>query len=129
MIIKDANGKYELKVDQARGIVYESFDGLLKGEDINNLHNDYVNKIYPLIKGKKWVKVSDMTGYKTSNIVDESDTHLAWCVANGMVPGAIIVESAIVKMQMNRASKNSDSAPTAFTTVAEADSWLKTKGF
>lgn len=129
MTIKDVNGKYELKVDAARGIVYERYDGLLKAEDIDNMHNDYVTKVLPLLKGKSWTKCSDMKNYKTSNIVDESEKHLNWCNQNGMKPGAILVDSAIVKMQMNRAAKNNALAPTAFTDEQEADAWLKTQGF
>ncbi|ABW18435.1 hypothetical protein [Alkaliphilus oremlandii] len=125
MIIKDSKGSYELKVDAARGIVYETFNGFLNME---SMHNDYVNKVFPLIKGKKWTKCSDLRNYKTTTLND-GDTHLEWCTKNGMVPGAIIVASAIVKMQMNRLGKTSNSDPVAFDNLEEADAWLKSQGF
>ncbi|MGX8794522.1 hypothetical protein ACR6HW_00300 [Fusibacter sp. JL298sf-3] len=129
MIIKHPKGKYELKVDQKRRIVYESFDGLLKPEDINQMHDDYLKKIYPMFRGKQWTKCSDLRNYQTSQIVDESDKHLHWCHDNGMVPGAILVDSTIVKFQMKRVSKDNDLMPTPFSSMEEAENWLKGQGF
>ncbi|QUH21485.1 hypothetical protein [Alkaliphilus sp. B6464] len=125
MVIKDSKGTYELKVDANRGIVYETFNGFL---DIESMHKDYVSKVASLLKGKKWAKCSDLRNYKTTTL-DGGDTHLNWCLENGMKQGAIIVESSIIKMQMNRLSKGSNTQPTAFTTLEEADAWLKSQGF
>ena len=125
MIIKDAKGTYELKVDTQRGIVYETFNGFL---DMDSMHKDYVAKVGPLLKGKKWAKCSDMINYKTTTL-DDGSAHLAWCLENGMQQGAIIVASAIVKMQMNRMGKDSKINPVAFESLEEADTWLKSQGF
>lgn len=129
MLIKDTNGKYELKVDANRGVIYEKNIDFWKEEDFVRFHNEYITKIYPLIKGKKWVKCSDLRAYKTSNIVDSLNGHLKWCKDNGFVGGAIILDSAIVKMQISRSSKSLGIEPVPFDNLEEADKWLKSQGF
>lgn len=129
MVIKDVKGMYELTVDTTRNIVKEKMIGFLKDEDLERYHKEYENKIVPLFKGKKWTKLSDLTQFKASSISESGNKHLAWCFKNGMEPGAIVVENAIVKMQMNRLSKGNNVSPTAFTSVDEADAWLKAQGF
>ncbi len=128
MLIKDTQGKYEIKVDKQRRVIYERCIGLLKEEDTQRLHNEYMKKIVPLFNGKSWAKCSDLRNYKTSTVVDAMNTHINWCEQHGLVTGAIIVDQMIVKMQMNRVSKNTVQ-PTAFKSVEEADKWLKEQGF
>lgn len=130
MLINDTKGMYELKVDKVRNIVYENFSGkILSGEDLERMHSDYVSKVKPALKSGAWTKCSDMRNYKTSNIVEEAKKHLTWCFESGMKEGAIIVESAIVKMQMKRAAKDSGVEPNIFINEQEADTWLKSVGF
>lgn len=131
MIIKDINGMYELTVDTSKRIVYEKPNGLWTVDDYLRMHSEYVNKIFPLLKGKTWVKCSDLRDYKTSNIVSEANNHLTACVENGFIGGAIIVDSPIVKMQMNRASKDTGLklGPVAFTDPKEAEQWIASQQF
>ncbi|RKD34670.1 hypothetical protein [Thermohalobacter berrensis] len=129
MIIKDTQGKYEVKVNTNRNIVYEKLIGLFKDEDMERYHEEFKNKIAPALKGQKWTKCTDLREYKTSSITETGKKHLEWCKKNGMVPGAIIVSSAVVKMQMNRIAREDKLAPTAFTDEKEADAWLKEQGF
>lgn len=121
---------YELKVDVSRGIVFEVLKGLWQPEDFKKYDETYRNEIVPLFKGKKWAKCSDLCDYKTSPVVgQQANAHLEWCFKNNIGAGAIIVSSALVKMQMNNAAKGSGVNPTAFTSLKEADEWLKTVGF
>ncbi|GAB6086471.1 hypothetical protein [Alkaliphilus crotonatoxidans] len=128
MVIKDVQGKYEIKVDTQRRIVYENPNGLWEKSDFERFKNDYINKVGPLIKGKKWAKYCDLIGYRTSNITDEIGELNIWCEENGLTHAALLVESAIIKMQMNRSVKGTV-YPQAFTDPKEADAWLKSQGF
>lgn len=129
MIIKDTQGVYELKVDTSRNIVYETFNGFLKDGAMERLHDDYVSKIGPLFKGKKWTKCCDFRKYRTSDLGEAGTTHLQWAKENGLVPGPIIVESAIVKMQMNRMSGDKGFLPSAVLNEKEAEEKLTEIGF
>jgi len=40
MIIKDVNGKYELKIDTKRRIVYEQLKGIWDVDDFNRFENN-----------------------------------------------------------------------------------------
>ncbi len=129
MLIKDSKGMYEIKVDASRCISYEKNNGFWSAEDFKRFHNDYVSKVVPCFKGKKWAKCSDLTEYKVSTIVDEVNAHNAYCESNGLNCAALIVDSPVVKMQMNRTAKGVGVNPVAFTDAAEADAWLKSQGF
>lgn len=128
MEVKDSKGKYTLKLDAARSIVYETPEGFWSKEDYLRYHDDYVKKIGPHVKGKRWATCSDLRNYKTSNITDEVNVHVKWKQENGLACGVIILDSAIVKMQMKRASTNA-MEPHAVGSVEEANSWLKSQGF
>lgn len=128
MIVKDVLGKYELKVDVQRRIVYEKNEGMWTKEEFARLHNDYVTKIVPAFGGKTWAKCCNLVGYKTSDITDDIAEHNLWCEKNGFTHAALIVESAIIKMQMNRSVKGGV-FPMAFTDEKEADAWLRSQGF
>lgn len=128
MEIVDSKGKYKIKVDTARRISWETNIGVWAQEDLDRFQNDYAVKILPLLKGKDWAISSDVRQYKTSPI--DMDKHVAWKNANGAKLGVIIVESAVVKLQINKASAGSK----GFTVQAvineeEASEWLASKGF
>lgn len=128
MEIKDANGKYTITVDTARNIAWETNIGVWTAEDLARFHNEYVTKIVPLFKGKDWAICSDVRQYKTSPI--EMDKHVAYKQANGAKLGCIIVESAVVKLQINKASAGSAGFKVqAVVNEQEANDWLKSNGF
>jgi hypothetical protein len=129
MLIKDANGKYEIEVNTQRGIVFEKIEGLWSLEDIQRYHQDYMTKILPAFKNRKWAKCCDVRTYKASTITDELNKNMALYAQNGLVGGAIIVDSAIVKMQLSRSTKSLGLEPVPFGSLAEADEWLKSQGF
>jgi hypothetical protein len=54
--------------------------------------------------------------------------HVEWMNKNKVTTIAVIVDSAIVKMQMNRAGGGKFDQQ-AFTDEKEDDAWLKSKGF
>lgn len=135
MKIVDIQGKYELEIERNGQIVYETVNdtdrGLWTIADFTRLHNDYVNKIYPLVKGKAWTKCSDIRKYKTSLIVPAMTEHLAWAGKSGMGKGCIITDSAINKMQIERGAggKGSPLCPVVFITKEEARDWLHKEGY
>lgn len=131
MEIKDSRGKYIIDVDTSRCISWETNIGVWAPEDLDSFQNDYATKIIPSFKGKKWAICSDVRQYKTSAI--DMDKHVAWKNQNGATHGVVIVDSAIVKLQINKASataaNNGGFVLQAFTDIKEADEWLKSKGF
>ncbi|MGB7606062.1 MAG: hypothetical protein WBL93_11375 [Lutisporaceae bacterium] len=129
MLIKDVSGKYEMEVNTQRGVVFEKIEGFWNLEDIQRYHQDYVTKVIPALKNKKWAKCSDVRTYKTSTIADELNKNMTLYIKNGLVGGAIIVESAIVKMHLNRSTKNIGLEPEPFDNFEDADKWLKSQGF
>mgnify|MGYP001580934398 FL=1 len=124
-----AQNEYELKVDVERKIVYEKFEGMFTKQAVANMKNDYKTKILPLFKGSKWAKYCDMRIYKLTDSQNELGEFVQYCTDNGMAHAALIVSSAIVKMQMNRVGKNVGVTPVAFTDEKEAEDYLKTAGY
>ena len=129
MIIKDVQGKYELDINSQRGVVFEVISGFWTLDDIQRYHQDYMTKVIPAMKNKKWAKCSDVRTYKASNITDELNKNMGVYAQNGLVGGAMIVESAIVKMQLSRSTKNIGLDPVPFDNLKEADEWLKSQGY
>jgi|BioPla2DNA2_1021312.scaffolds.fasta_scaffold63385_2 hypothetical protein len=127
MEIKGPRGLYTIRYDAVRKICYEVPVGLWTKEDYQIYHNDYVSKIGPLLNGK-WAKIVDLRQYKTSDITEEINKHSKWMMSTGCNTLAFIVESAIVKMQMNNAGAGTFQQQ-AFTDEKEAYEWLKSKGF
>lgn len=128
--IKDTQGLYELKVDAERKIVYENhFKGQFTSDALARMDKDYKEKVIPAFKGSKWAKLCDMRDYQIANNVDEMNAHVQYCIEHGFSHAALIVESAIVKMQMNRTGRNTPVPPNAFTDEKEADAWLKSVGY
>lgn len=128
MLIKDSKGKYELRVDRERCIVYEKNVGLWNNEDILRLHNEYVTKIVPLIKGREWFKCSDLREYAVSDITEEITNHVTWCVENNLFGAIIIVknQAVAVEMQMNLCVLYSGMiySPIVFSNLEEAEKWF-----
>jgi len=129
LLIKDVNGKYEMDVNTQRGVVFEKIEGFWNQEDLQRHHQDYITKIIPVLKNQKWAKCSDVRTYKTSTITDELNKNMELYAQSGLVGGAIVVDSAIVKMQLNRSSKSIGLEPEPFTSLEDADKWLKSQGF
>ena len=67
--------------------------------------------------------------YKLTDSQNELGEFVQYCTDNGMAHAALIVSSAIVKMQMNRVGKNVGVTPVAFTDEKEAEDYLKTAGY
>ncbi|RCX11255.1 SpoIIAA-like protein [Anaerobacterium chartisolvens] len=129
MTINDPKGLYSIKLESGKNVVYETPTGLWTKDDYKQYHSHYVEKIGPALKGKKWGMVAVMKDYKTSSLSDELNTHAAWLENNGCEKVAIVVDSSIVKMQMNRAGNNKKFEQQVFTDINEAESWLSSKGF
>lgn len=130
MEITDKEGLYELRVDMARGIVYETYaDKLFTPEALLRMDSDYKNKVIPMLKGKKWAKFCDMRTYKMSRNVPEANAHVGYCVKNGLSDAVLVVASTVLKMQMNKVSETTGNAPNAFTEIQEAEKFLKEKGY
>jgi hypothetical protein len=128
MLIKDSKGKYELKVDTERCIVYEKNTGLWSNEDVLRFHNEYAMKVLPLIKGREWFKCSDLQEYKLSDITEEITNHVTWCVKKNLFGAIIIAKDEAVEMQMNLSVLYSGMiySPIVFSCIEEAEKWFDT---
>ncbi|MBU3159822.1 hypothetical protein KPL37_08665 [Clostridium frigoris] len=128
MKVTDIKGKYTLEVSPNGTIVQEMQKGFWTTDDFKRFQADYVSKIAPLVKDKKWAKCCDVREYKTSAITSELQAHTTWAATIGLTTGAIIATSAIVKMNLNRGSVNTVT-PTMFDNEAAAISWLESQGY
>lgn len=128
MLISNPKGLYTIKYDEARKVVFEAPVGLWTKEDYSEYHSQFENKLGPALGGKPWAICSDLRKYKISDLGDVMAKHTEWLGNNNLQYGAIIVDSAIVKMQINRAI-SSKFPQQAFLDEKEADEWLKSKGF
>lgn len=128
MIITDVKGMYTIEVSPTGTIVQEMQKGSWTIDDFKRFQAEYASKIAPLVKGKKWAKCSDIAEYKTSSISTELQAHIKWAVGLGLAGGAIILKSAVVKMQMNRGSGTLIS-PKMFDNKADAMKFLISEGY
>ncbi|HEX3029025.1 MAG TPA: hypothetical protein VHT34_06945 [Clostridia bacterium] len=128
MEIKDSQGKYTLKFDTSRRVCYEKQIGFWNKDDVERFHNDYTTKVGPVLANKPWSKISDLREYKTSSINDAVAVHVKWMQDTKADCVAVIVDSAIVKLQMNNAGAGLFKQM-AFTDENEADKWLKAQGY
>lgn len=134
MKIKDLQGKYILKGDIQRGIIYEWNIGYWRSQDIERFQNDYAKNIVPLFKGKPWAKCCDLRDYKTSMITEEIKEHVKWCIQNGNTVAVIIVNGldiykSVIELQMKIAAKHSGHLVWYCTDREEAEQWLRERGF
>jgi hypothetical protein len=129
MIVKDVQGKYEMDINSQRGVVFESIMGLWTLDDLQRYHQDYMTKVIPAMKNKKWAKCSDVRNYKASIITEDLNKNMTVYAQNGLVGGALIVDSTIVKMQLSRSTKDIGLTPVSFDNLKEADEWLKSQGY
>ncbi len=128
MLITHPNGLYTINYDPARKVAYDVPVGLWTKEDYSEYHNQYVNKIQPAVGNQPWAVCTDLRKYKISDLADVMAQHVQWLADNNVKYSALIVDSAIVKMQTNRAV-GSKIPQQAFLNEKEADEWLKSKGF
>lgn len=128
MLINNPKGLYTIKFDTGRKVVYEAPVGLWTKEEYVEYHGQFESKIGPATAGKPWSICSDLRKYKISDLGDIMAKHIEWMSANNCQFSALIVDSAIVKMQINRAV-GGKIVQQAFLDDKEADEWLKSKGF
>ncbi len=128
MLITHPKGLYTIKYDAARKVVYEAPVGLWNKDEYAEYHSQYVNKIGPEIGKQPWAICTDLRKYKISDLGDVMAKHVEWLIENNVKYSAMIVDSAIVKMQINRAV-GVKIPQQAFLNETEAEEWLKTKGF
>ena len=128
MLITHPKGLYTIKYDAARKVVYEAPVGLWNKDEYAEYHSQYVNKIGPEIGKQPWAICTDLRKYKISDLGDVMAKHVEWLIENNVKYSAMIVDSAIVKMQINRAV-GVKIHQQAFLNETEAEEWLKTKGF
>lgn len=128
MLITEPNGKYTIKYDSTRKVVLEAPVGLWTKEDYAEYHSQFVNKIGPAVGKQDWAICTDLRKYKLSDLGDVISKHAEWMYQNNLKFIALIVDSAIVKMQINRAVAGKVPQQ-AFLDEKEAEDWLKSKGF
>lgn len=128
MLINNPKGLYTINFDDKRKVVYEAPVGLWTKEEYAEYHSQFENKIGPATGNQSWAICSDLRKYKISDLGDIMGKHIEWLIENNCKYSALIVDSAIVKMQINRAV-GGKLPQQAFLDDKEADEWLKSKGF
>jgi hypothetical protein len=131
MIVKDKKGKYEMKVDTAKKVVYEKNMGLWQKEDMIRQREDYKKVFQELKKSgiKSWGKICDLREYKMSNIAEDVNEISQWFKENGQTHCAFVQpKSVIVKMQMNRVVKDIF-VMAHFDNLEDAEKWLAKEGY
>jgi hypothetical protein len=130
--IKKNDGKINFKVDFDRRIVFETNSGLWKKEEILAYQKVHETEVEPILNKngiKPWAKISDLRDYKMSLIVDEVNYHSKWIIEKGCTHVAVIVpNSVLVKNQMKR-SVDGSLTTDYFSTVEDAEKWIKSVGF
>jgi hypothetical protein len=128
MTIQSATGKYVTTFDPARRVVYETPVGAWTEEDFKSYNEELSSKIISNIKSQPWSLLCDMSKYIISDLGGSLKERVDWLASVNLAYGAMVVDSAAVKMQMNRAAGNKLNVQ-FFTSREEADAWLKSKGF
>ncbi len=126
--IQSPSGKYVTTYDPARKIVTEEVMGVWTEEDFKSYNQEFLSKIVSAIKMQPWCLLSDTSKYVISDLGNSVTERSEQLASLNLQHVAIVVNSAAVKMQMNRAVGNKLSMQ-AFTTKEEANDWLKSKGF
>lgn len=125
---------YSIEVDTKNRIVHEKNIGFWKLEDFKRFDNEYRSKIEKELNKsgiKPWAKISDLTEYKMSSIVDELQNHVTWLSSKGWTHCAVILPEKMVqtvKLQMKR-SAQTKIKENYFASLLEAKKWLATEGF
>lgn len=128
MIIKDVKGMYEIKVDTRRCIAFTKCSGFWKKDDVDRFQKDHETKVIPAFKGKKWAKCVDLKEFRISQDAEAINNHNKYCEKQGLKTAALILDKAIVKMQMNNTSKGTGLDPKIFDNEIDASKWLSSIG-
>jgi hypothetical protein len=128
MEIRSTTGKYVTSYDPTRKVVCEQPMGTWTEADFKAYNEEFFNKIVSPIKGQPWVLLCDMSKYVISDLGGSLSERIDYLASANLQYGAMVVNSATLKMQMNRAA-GSKIKTQAFSTREEADAWLKSKGF
>lgn len=128
MTIQYSSGSCTTTYDPVRKLVYETPVGSWVEEDYKAYNQAFSSKIMSQIKDQPWSILCDMTKYIISDLGSSLQERVEWLASANVQFAAIVVDSASVKMQMNRVASNKIPMK-AFTSVEEADAWLKSKGF
>lgn len=131
MIIQHPQRMYTLKSNTSRKIIEESIDGKHTKEVYLEYWNDY-KKLTKEFNGQPWAKKCDLRGHVLTTEVSAEliNDHVKWAVDNGLTCIALVIDSAITKMKMNRSIKMSGGVETqSFDKEEDAENWLRSKGF
>lgn len=121
----------ETKAGQKR--VYEMIQGLWTDKEYAEYANAYKNNLSSEVgRMGKWIKVCDMSKYQMSSVVEAVNDHIAWAANNGLQGSIVIVDKVIVKMQMQRSSKDGgkDLIPQYYvSSIEEAEAKARELGY
>lgn len=128
MILIHPKGLYSINYYIDKKMVYEVPIGIWTRSDYEEYHNQFIHNIGPTISKEPWVLVTDLRKYKLSDLTDVMSDHTDWLAKNNLKYAAIVLDTPIIKMQINRAV-STKFPQQAFFGEEEAVAWLKTKGF
>lgn len=128
MTIQSPSGKYITTYDPVRKLVTEQHMGTWTQEDASTYNQEFISKIMSTIKMQPWGLLCDLSKYVISQLGGSLSERAEWLASVNVQYIAMVVDSAAVKMQMNRVAVGNIPMK-AFTSREEADAWLKSKGF
>jgi hypothetical protein len=123
---------YSIDVEIQVGIVYEKIYGVWKRETAEQFTKEFEKEVAGII-GKPWVRVSDLTNWKTATpeAVEIIGKHLAWCRKNNLAWSVNIIDNKVTEAQLKKMIAKGGTADltTNVLTRLEADHFLRDKGF
>jgi len=130
MEIKDSQHKFLFRLDQQRNILYYEQIGIWSVEDFDRFYDKY-KEMVKYINKKPWAVLDNLKGYKPSTQVtpEMMNSIVNLAIENGISCAAILLESATLKMQLNRSNSEKRVQITYFDDEEEAFQWLESKGF
>ncbi|UCC45625.1 MAG: hypothetical protein JSU65_06820 [Candidatus Zixiibacteriota bacterium] len=120
--------QYSIDVDEETAVVRAKIYGLWKAETANAYHEDFINEL-KVLKGRPWVKVADLTKWKTSfeKVIEIIGRHQAWARKNNVQLQLYVLDNPSTFRQLNRMFDKGGTADIShiFRTMDEAEEFLK----
>jgi len=120
--------EYSIDVNEELAVVYIKIFGLWKGETAERYHQDFSDKVKPLLD-KPWAKIADLTNWKTSyqEVTDVIGKHMEWSRDNNVALQIYVLNNPSTFRQLNEmfAKGRVKDISHTFRTYEEAERFLK----
>ena len=122
------NRKFEIEIDQANHIIINKISGYTSLEEYKAWEQEFLALWHKHFQDRKIKILSDHRGYRTSKPeIIEHAIHLRERTKGRVIAGALVVDTAIEKLQLQRMARESEmeGREKIFTNFDEALQWLK----